>query len=86
MAIPVAWDDVFTVMVQNDAQVEVRPSRPEARVPGPVYAVQAEARVGDVGLQGKGRGLRRPLLLVGEPGEAGGESVSYAELHVSTAS
>ena len=39
--------------------------------------------MGDVGLQVKGSGLSRPLLFVGESGEAGGEGVSYAELHSS---
>ena len=34
---------------------------------GAGHPVQAEARVGDVGLQVKGGGLGCPLLLVGEP-------------------
>ena len=43
--------------------------------------MQAEARMGDVGLQVKGSSLCRLLLLIGESGQAGRECVSYAKLH-----
>ena len=77
----VAEDDIVTVPVQDDAQVKVYPRRPEACVLGAGHPVQAEARVGDVGLQVKGGGLGRLLMFIGEPGEAGSEGVGYADVH-----
>ena len=65
VAVNVAEDDVLSGPVQDDAQVEVHSRRPEVRVLGSGHAVQAEARMGDVGLQVKGGGLRCPLLVVG---------------------
>ena len=67
--------------MQYDAQVAVHPSRPEIRVFRSSHTVQAEAWVGEVGLQVEGSGLGRPLLVVGESAEAGGECVGYTELH-----
>ena len=43
--------------------------------------MQAEGGMSNVGLEIEGGGLRRPLLVVGHPGEAGSERVGYAELH-----
>ena len=76
----VAEDDILPGPVQDDAQVQVHPGRPEIRIAGSGQAVQAEARLGKVGLKVEGGGLGRLLLLVGQPGEAGGERIGYAEL------
>ena len=81
MAVHVAENDVIPGPVQDDAQVEVHPRRPEARVSGASHAVQAEAWKGDVGLQIESGGLRRPLLVIGQLGEACCEGVGYSELH-----
>ena len=81
VAVHIAEDDVLPGSVQDNAQVEVHPRRPEARVLGAGHTMQAEARMGDVGLQVKGSSLSRPLLLIGESGQADRECVSYAKLH-----
>ena len=46
-----------------------------------VSLMDAQAGLRRIGLQVKGGGLCRPLLLVGQPSEAGSEGVGYAELH-----
>ena len=84
VAVHIAENDVLPGAVQYDTQIKVHPGRPKAKVLGAGHTVQAEARIGDVGLQVKSSGLSRPLLFVGEAGEAGSERVGYAELHVSS--
>ena len=81
MAVNVAENDVLSSPVQDDAQVEIHPRRPEPRIPGAGHTVQTQAGTGCVGLEVEGSGLRRPLLVIGQPGQAGGERVGYAELH-----
>ena len=50
VAVHIAENDVLPGSVEDDAQVEVNPRRPKARIPGPGHAVQAEAGMGDIGL------------------------------------
>ena len=48
---------------------------------GPAKAVHAKSGVGRIGLQVKGSSLGGLLLVVVQLGQAGGEGVSYAEVH-----
>ena len=78
----VAEDYVLPSPVQDDAQVQVDPGRPEIRIASvPVIRCRLKTGVREVGLEVKGSGLSRPLMLVGKPCQAGCKGVGYAELH-----
>lgn len=50
-------------------------------VPGPPESARSAPSIGsEIRLQVEGGGPGRPLLVVGQPGEAGSEGVGYAEL------
>ena len=77
----VAQDHILAGAVEDDPQVEVDASRPEIGIPGVAQPVHAQPGLGRIGLQVKGGGLGRPLLLVGQPAETRRERVGDAELH-----
>ena len=67
--------------MHDQAQIAADARRPEVPVFALVDAVELRAGVCRVELQVEGRGLRRPLLVRGQPGEARRERVGDPELH-----
>jgi hypothetical protein len=68
--------------VDDQPDVAVDAHRPEVLVLRPVQLVELHPRVGGVELEVEGRGLHGLLLFAGQLGEAVGEGVGDAELHM----
>lgn len=60
----VAEDHILAGAVEDDAQVEVDARRPEVGISGIGQLVNTQTGMGRVGLQIKGRGLGRPLMVI----------------------
>ena len=80
----VAENHIVAGAVENDAQVEANAGRPEIGVLGVGQFMHAQSGLRRIGLQVKGRGLDRFLLLIGQPPEAGGKGVCDAKVHLCT--
>jgi hypothetical protein len=68
--------------VHDQSDIVIDAHRPEIRVAGPIEPMETQTRIRQVQLQIKRRRLDRFLLRPIEPGEAGGEGIGDAEVHV----
>ena len=81
--IDVAKQQAVARLVNDDAKVAADPHRPEILAPGVAELMKTHSRVGQIQLQIKGRGFHGLLLVAGQFGEAVGEGVGDAEVHIS---
>ena len=79
----VAEEEALVGAVDDEPDIEIAADRPEVLVLGLVEAVELQAGVGRIELKVEGRGLGGLLLVAGEFGEALGECVGDAEVHMS---
>ena len=83
MVVRVAEQQARVGPMHDQAQIAADARRPEVPVFALVDAVELRAGVRRVELQVEGRGLRRPLLVRGQPGEAGRERVGDPDSSIS---
>ena len=82
VVIDVAEQEVGVGLVDDQPDVAAHAHRPEVLVPRPIQLVQTQARLRRVQLQVEGRGFHRFLLVVGQAGQAVGEGIGDAEVHL----